>query len=353
MRIIRKFLANCTLLLSILHIVFQTGCTTAPIRAEAEEPTTARTEETASPKELIFNGISYPVDSAALTVGPYGLEQLQWTTALTELEYIGEAPASWDFLAGLSSLTCLRIRLSAGTKTDLRLDDYMMPSLKTLEIDADCPIGTMTLPKAVLTDCALRLSSVTSLDVSSVELDALFLSLPTAPEVLALGGVAELTCDGFSLDAAVLSNTTGLHELTLTMAQPLGIMAGLSCLEKLSLYGIGWDLSSLRSSTLRSLVVPDCDTAALAVLDGLNSLRSLQISDAHVTELSPLSDLPGLETLLILVDAAQPSGVQFSTLLTATDAETLTLLETTLPKDQLTAFLDHGGTVLLLPDYNR
>ena len=349
----RRKLILFSLLSLGLIAAFLVGCASAPIQTEGVAPTTGAATEVIPPQELVFNGVSYPTDSTALTVGPYGLEQLQWATALTELNYIGDAPESWDFLAWLPTLTRLTLHLSAGETTDLRLDGYELPALETLEIDAECPIGTLTLPSAAPTDCSIRLSAVTRADTSAAEIDRLFLSLSDAPQELTLGQVSALTCDGFAPTPDALEHAVGLRELTLGTAQPLDYLTTLSALEKLSLYGDGWDLSPLRDTTISALVVPSCDTEALAVLDGMTSLRSLQISDACVTDLATISVLPCLETLAISVDEAQPGDPPFAAPLTAADAETLALLETPLPKEQLSAFLEHGGTLLLLPDYNR
>lgn len=353
MNVIRKILSAISILLLCISITFLVGCASAPTQTEGVAPTTGAATEVIPPQELVFNGVSYPTDSTALTVGPYGLEQLQWATALTELNYIGDAPESWDFLAWLPTLTRLTLHLSAGETTDLRLDGYELPALETLEIDAECPIGTLTLPSAAPTDCSIRLSAVTRADTSAAEIDRLFLSLSDAPQELTLGQVSALTCDGFAPTPDALEHAVGLRELTLDTAQPLDYLTTLSSLEKLSLYGDGWDLLPLRDTTISALVVPSCNAEALAVLDGMTSLRSLQISDACVTDLATISVLPCLETLAISVDEAQPGDLPFAAPLTAADAETLALLETPLPKEQLTAFLEQGGTLLLLPDHNR
>lgn len=349
----RRKLILFSLLSLGLIAAFLVGCASAPTQTEGVAPTTGAATEVIPPQELVFNGVSYPTDITALTVGPYGLEQLQWATALTELEYIGDAPEGWDFLAWLPTLTRLTVHLSAGETTDLRLDGYELPALETLEIDAECPIGTLTLPSAAPTDCSIRLSAVTRADTSAAEIDRLFLSLSDAPQELTLGQVSALTCDGFAPTPDALEGAVGLRELTLGTAQPLDFLAALSALEKLSLYGIGWNLSPLRNTTISVLVVPNCDAEALTALDGMTSLRSLQISDACVTDLSAISALPRLETLAISVDDAQPSDLPFAVPLIADDADTLALLETPLPKEQLTAFLEQGGTLLLLPDHNR
>lgn len=355
MRIVcRIFSAVAALLLGISVIVLG-GCASVSGQAQTEHvaPSTEAVTEAAPPEALVFGGVSYPLDTTSLTVGPYGLEQLQWATALTELEYIGSAPENWDFLAWVPTLSRLTISLSAGASIDLRLNGSALPALTTLELDTACPIGTLSLPRATLTDCVLRLSAAAQVDTTAAELGSLFLSCPDGPQSLTLGPVTALTFDGFAPPSDALTQAAGLRELTLTTAQPLDFLTALPSLEKLSLYGDGWDLAALPETTVSSLVVPSCDAETLAALEGMASLRSLQLSDACVTELSVLSALPDLETLAILVEEVQPGGLPLAVPLTADDAEALDLLQTTLPTEQLSAFLERGGTLLLLPDYNR
>ena len=355
MNILRKTLTAAAALLLGISAVVLGGCTSAPVQAQTEcvAPSTGAATEAAPPEALVFNGVSYPLDITSLTVGSYGLEQLQWAAALTELEYIGSAPENWDFLAWLPTLSRLTISLSAGASIDVRLDGSALPALTTLELDAACPIGTLSLPRATLTDCALRLSTTAQIDATAAELGSLFLSCPDAPQSLTLGPVTALTCDGFAPPPEALIHAAGLRELTLTMAQPLDFLTSLPSLEKLSLYGDGWDFAALPETTVSCLVVPSCDAETLAALEGMDSLRALQLSDACVTELSILSALPDLETLAILVEEVQPGGLPLAVPLTAVDAEAIDLLQTTLPTEQLAAFLERGGTLLLLPDYNR
>ena len=215
---------------------------------------------------------------------------------------------------------------------------------------------------------------VKQLDASTAEIKNLVLALSETPETLKLGpGLKSLDCEGFVLDTAALEGQTELISLTLSAAQDLSFLADLPALEFLSLSGDGWDLtpaaqtglrrvlllkgscdlSPLVNSGVEEVATQGADTEAIASLAGMQSLKSLQISDEKVTDLSVLTELPNLETLILLVSEMQTHAEMAERTLTAASADALERLDTGLPKEQLAAFLERGGTISILPDYGR
>lgn len=136
-------------LLLFLTALLLAGCAAEPLPTESAAPSSEvlPSEET-PPEALVFDGKSYPLDVESLSVGSYELQQLRWATGLKELHFSGHAPESWDFLASLTALETLQISLAAGPDpAELPLDGYALPALKSLQISAECPVGTLSLPR--------------------------------------------------------------------------------------------------------------------------------------------------------------------------------------------------------------
>ena len=171
-------------LLLFLTALLLAGCTAEPLPTESAAPSSEvlPSEET-PPEALVFDGKSYPLDVESLSVGPYELQQLRWATGLKELHFSGHAPESWDFLASLTALETLQISLAAGTDpAELPLDGYALPALKSLQISAECPVGTLSLPQAAVESCTVELSAVKSLDCSKLTAGEVQMVLSAAPE---------------------------------------------------------------------------------------------------------------------------------------------------------------------------
>ena len=107
------------------------------------------------------------------------------------------------------------------------------------------------------------------------------------------------------------------------------------------------------NSGVEEVATQGADTEAIASLAGMQSLKSLQVSDEKVTDLSVLTELPNLETLILLVSEMQTHAEMAERTLTADSVDALERLDTGLPKEQLAAFLERGGTISILPDYGR
>ncbi len=331
-------------LLLFLTALLLAGCTAEPLPTESAAPSSEvlPSEET-PPEALVFDGKSYPLDVESLSVGPYELQQLRWATGLKELHFSGHAPESWDFLASLTAL-------------------------ETLQISAECPVGTLSLPQAAVESCTVELSAVKSLDFSKLTAGEVQMVLSAAPEALIFGSVQSLSCEGFAPDVASLQ-ALPVRELGLTEAQPLDFVAEMSSLEHLRLTGSGWelaplaqsgllrlslsrcggDLSVLTQSSIEHLILPDASTETVTSLAGMASLHTLQVSDAAAQDLAVLETLPNLETLFLNV-ASQSAAIgngEFK------DAALLDELETPIPLEQLKSFLQRGGTLWLYQDPNR
>lgn len=358
------------LLLAALLLALLAGCTGEPLPTESAAPSSEvlPSEET-PPEALVFDGKSYPLDVESLSVGPYELQQLRWATGLKELHFSGHAPESWDFLASLTALETLQISLAAGTDpAELPLDGYALPALKSLQISAEGPVGTLSLPQAAVESCTVELSAVKSLGFSKLTAGEVQMVLSAAPETLTFGSVQNLSCEGFAPDAASLQ-ALPVRELSLTEAQPLDFVAEMSSLEHLRLSGSGWelaplaqsgllrlslshcggDLSVLTQSSIEHLILPDASTETVASLAGMASLHTLQVSDAAAQDLAVLETLPNLETLFLNV-ASQSAAIGNGEL---KDAALLDELETPIPLEQLKSFLQRGGTLWLYQDPNR
>ena len=78
-----------------LTIFLLAGCAGTPV-APLEDSTVPLPTE---PDELVFNGISYPLDVESLDIGPYHLEQLRWATKLNYLMITGREPIRGNFWA--------------------------------------------------------------------------------------------------------------------------------------------------------------------------------------------------------------------------------------------------------------
>ena len=358
------------LFLTALLLALLAGCAGEPLPTESAAPSSEvlPSEET-PPEALVFDGKSYPLDVESLSVGPYELQQLRWATGLKELHFSGHAPESWDFLASLTALETLQISLAAGTDpAELPLDGYALPALKSLQISAECPVGTLSLPQAAVESCTVELSAVKSLDFSKLTAGEVQMVLSAAPETLIFGSVQSLSCEGFAPDVASLQ-ALPVSELSLTEAQPLDFVAEMSSLEHLRLSGSGWelaplaqsgllrlslsrcggDLSMLTQSSIEHLILPDASTETVASLAGMASLHTLQVSDAAAQDLAVLETLPNLETLFLNV-ASQSAAIGNGEL---KDAALLDELETPIPLEQLKSFLQRGGTLWLYQDPNR
>ena len=359
-----------------LTIFLLAGCAGTPV-APSEDSTVPLPTE---PDELVFNGISYPLDVESLDIGPYHLEQLRWATKLNYLMITGREPDSWEFLGELPDTLCtlyLNITPGSGDSGDLNLElsEYFLPELEQFILGVSRAAGAVTLPDMAAEWGTVELSQgVKQLDASTAEIKNLVLALSETPEKLKLGpGLKCLACEGFVLDTAALEGQTELISLTLSAAQDLSFLADLPALEMLSLSGDGWDLTPAAQTNLRRVLLlkgscdlsplvnsgveevatQGADTEAIASLAGMQSLKSLQVSDEKVTDLSVLTELPNLETLILLVDEMQTHAEMAERTLTADSVDALERLDTGLPKEQLAAFLERGGTISILPDYGR
>lgn len=338
----KQFFKGAALTILCIVTLFLFGCV-------GEEPPVGATP----PDALEFNGVSYPLDAEVLSVGPYGTEQLAWSTNLHELTYTGAAPESWDFLSSLSHLEYLSIYISADESHDLLLGDYELPALQTLEVICDGALGSLSLPKtATEAACFVQLDGVERLDASASTLGVLTLSLSAAPTELTLGsGLHELTCDGFAPDLAALGEAAVLETLRLTVVQDLApLPAGV---KNLTLSGSEWVLSALKQSSVEMLAAQQCTSAELQQLAGAAALHTLQISDAYTSDLDFAAGLPKLRQIYILVDEMQSHPEYLITQITAENAEALEGMSTALPQDQLSDFLADGGTLVFVPEYNR
>lgn len=370
----KKLWESCILLGCILFVL--SGCVGAPLKNEVpvapaieQVGTLSSVEDSVSaelpPEVLTFNGTDYPLDVEELMVGSVGLEQLRWASGLKRLYISTNKELDWSLLQGIETMETLELSFEGGAVLNADLSALTdMPSLKEISIAAQCPMGTINLPAVgSLQTCSILLDAgADSVDISScTNLDAFYLD-GSGVGALELGeGATHMTFTGFAPVLSSLHSANRLERLSLNVPQELSPDAFPSQLTWLTLNDPGsgenrWDLAGMSGSALERLTIASCTTEDLSHLVNMDRLVSLQISDEYVDDLSVLNQIPGLESLILLVDPSGENAADWDLLigqeLRAVDRETLALL-TSLSPAPLIEFMEQGGTLTLYRDLSR
>ena len=310
----------------------------------------------------MFNDKEYPLDVEELSLGKYGLEQLQWATNLKRLTVTLTEPVDWALLLAIPTLEHLEIAFH-GSKTDLLLADLpVSEKLTELTLTARGSFGTVVLPK---TEQLKQLTVVSfgkteKLDVSRCT-GLQVLNVSAAVEQLELGlGPEKLFLDDAVFTPKMLPAAVRIREMSLTVPQDLSILKHCPQIKKLSLAvrdpALAWDLTMLKDSAVEQLSVGDCTTQMLSDLSNMEFLQILQISDRNVEDLTALTAMSSLQKLVLTVDPDQPAEV-FEALrgreLGPADLDLLQQLKLNIPPQQLADFLQAGKTLVLFHDISR
>lgn len=319
----------------------------ATAESTAENTKTAASEESAEqtePNEIVINGKTYPLDIQELTVSNVAdLDQLRYATGLTSLTLLvntDQAAVSWDWMEALSTVESLMIRVSGSKETDIDLRKLNgCKSLGILSVQSSSRITSLTIPSV-----SSLLRCEVALEAGADVLDA---SGCTGLTMLSLDGIAPDTLKiGDGLEQVICSCTA--FDLTLLKKFPN--------VSRLSLYGTGWDLSQLEETGVSKLTVQGGTADELKQLAGNAKLTALQVTDDTVTDISVAEELPALESLIIGVDPNQENWNQLSEAAgqpVQISEETLYLIETSVPLEQLKSFMERGIQVYMVSDLNR
>jgi internalin A len=240
---------------------------------------------------------------------------------------------SLDFLAGtpqietlvLSNLELLPDISPIGALANLRVLDLSfdptledisvlanVSSLRRLDLSGDTaladlsPIAALSnLETLILNDCA-EIRSVAFLENLKCLRRLFALRLPHLSDLRSLASTAleQLYVGGREVsDGAPLGKISSLVELMLVEVPRLHNLTFLNDLQKLRSIGIvacQAPLPALAVPTIEDLLIGDCPNVRdLNGLVGLQSLRNLSLRGLPVTDLTPLTQLPRLESLSI------------------------------------------------------
>lgn len=204
-----------------------------------------------------------------------------------------------------------------------------IPSLVGITILCDKPLGRLEVQ-----------APITRVEISG---DVQEVNLPETVQRLIVNGQTNLRAFAklAKLDTIIFTEPSDLNEVK---AFPQ--------VHTLCLYGEAWDLTPLpQLKQIRTLRVYDLNSQTLSAIAG-SDIETLRLSDETVDDLLVLTKLPKLKTLELEVSDLQPKeivelGVE------PLKRELLPELDTTLPKEQLEAFLLRGGQIRLFREANH
>ena len=129
----------------------------------------------------------------------------------------------------------------------------------------------------------------------------------------------------------------------------LSVLSDFPNLETVTIRTGECDLSLLNSADFSKLVLSNIGDEELSAIDGC-PVDTLQISDADLSELGIIRRLPNLEVIFLTVSGGENPFV--TTFMTPSEDD-LDKLKTPADVSVLKEFIENGGTVYLIPDWNR
>ena len=173
------------------------------------------------------------------------------------------------------------------------------------------------------------------------------------PSAQAYPADAEITSiELISAEETVTLALPDLLEGTLWLREGVKSVAVSACSTLTALHLNGYDEAlEVRITAGESLETLRCSSGVLPDFSSLASskIRALQINDRWVKDLTGIEHIPQLNALLIFVDPSNGGHLE----ITGDNIDLLDSLITDIPIEQLRAFVESGGEIFCMHDFNR
>lgn len=203
------------------------------------------------------------------------------------------------------------------------------------------------LPKANNLNIEIT-KSVKSLDISASESLKQLTLLGKAEELSLPENLESISVYG-QTDLSLFANCGSIKNIYILGVTDISALKQFQNLESVFIMASGCDLSPLNDASFSELRLSNVTDEDVAAIDGCH-IKTLQISDETLTDLSFIKNLPDLETVFFEVSSGENPYV---TTFMEPDEEGLGSLKTPADVSLLKEFLKNGGTIYLKTDPNR